>query len=604
MAALAVGLLRLLAPAPKPAPTWQLGDGSTVRLVKVTYGTNHVYNYGHRLRDWLYPVVPAKYRTNFNFQVTRVSTPYPGSLVVWFEGTGGQVNPGAGTPSLNFSAAPTPASLAQAQVLAQTRFYVSIFDDSGVESTPVIATRRLVATNNLVIYSATVRNYPRRSKLLNVIISDSSTSRNLVTKLQIPNPAPQNPANWTPENLPASRKTNDLEITLVSLETGVTLPVGTTTSSSAISRLSSVRGNVEFKINGQPTFDWSITSATLLNAAGESDRTQYLPSMNNRFAVPLRLAFPIWSEEPAWKLRLELARTSGFGPGETWTNEGVAIPLSGQNLPLQGPTNLLVPGIPFSSVGSAQLPNVRIVDARPSLEEYFSLNIPDGFWITVLWVKDDLGRFARESGSGMSEVRGSNPPSRLRTFHYSMNEGAKTVDVVAGVSRIYTVEFTVKPTKPWSVTASRMRLAAGSSCRILTPLPECIFNRSAAFTPLQCSHPPTQASLCVPGIRSLKRPKRRAPRARPRSWAHLTFLQFEKGRDGALHWHSVKELVLEAAFFDAALVGSRSASRIVFWRGAARFGWCGRPDCPGTGGGVWARPGLRRLRALSSVSAG
>ena len=120
----------------------------------------------------------------------------------------------------------------------------------------------------------------------------------------------------------------------------------------------------------------------------------------------------------------------------------------GKTSPLQGPTNLLVPGIPFSSVGSAQLPNVRIVDARPSLEEYFSLNIPDGFWITVLWVKDDLGRFARESGSGMSEVRGSNPPSRLRTFHYSMNEGAKTVDAVAGVSRIYTVEFTVKPTKP------------------------------------------------------------------------------------------------------------------------------------------------------------
>ena len=253
MAALAVGLLRLLAPAPKPAPTstgrWQHGAAGEGDLRHQP--CLHLRPPVARLA---LPVVPARYRTNFNFQVTRVSTPYPGSLVVWFEGTGGQVNPGAGTPSLNFSAAPTPASLAQAQVLAQTRFYVSIFDDSGVESTPVIATRRLVATNNLVIYSATVRNYPRRSKLLNVIISDSSTSRNLVTKLQIPNPAPQNPANWTPENLPASRKTNDLEITLVSLETGVTLPVGTTTSSSAISRLSSVRGNVEFKINGQPTF--------------------------------------------------------------------------------------------------------------------------------------------------------------------------------------------------------------------------------------------------------------------------------------------------------------------------------------------------------------
>ena len=71
----------------QPQQVWTLSDGSKLRFVKATWGTNHVCRYGNRLIDSLYPFIPARYRTNFKFQVTQVSTAPQERLVIWMERT-------------------------------------------------------------------------------------------------------------------------------------------------------------------------------------------------------------------------------------------------------------------------------------------------------------------------------------------------------------------------------------------------------------------------------------------------------------------------------------------------------------------------------------
>ena len=463
----------LLPPALRaPVRAWTLPDGSQLRLLQVTSGTNHL--------DLLYPLVPAAYRTNFGFQVARLSTLPPGSLVAWFEHRGVP-------PKL----APVYPYLVVPQRFGDPLHYsLSVVDTTGLESDTVTATKMVALTNGAELDTVVLSQYPRRSKTLNLRLYASPEASRLVGEFQQPNPAAQHPADWTAEPLPATRRTNDLEIKLVSLAVG---PTGSSSESRwyGVNR-SEARATFDLREHGQPTTNWSITRITVTNVLGESFQMSSLSNAPTPGAIAIH--YPMWAEEP-WKVRVELARTSGFAPEEIWTINDVGNPLLSEEAvrkaeaaaekartdlanslglkpeqilwdrprnagvvpttTLNWPTNLpgaLVASATVGPVPEPYPPSGRNWPWYPGPQ--FAFNLPDSIWMTILQVTDENRVVLRQSGSNM----GPAPGSSLRTFNFSAPKGWRTVSATIGISRVYTVEFTVKPTQKEAPTPSRPKV--------------------------------------------------------------------------------------------------------------------------------------------------
>jgi hypothetical protein len=137
LAALLACVLVLVLLFRRDAQAWTLPDGSTLRLVKVTWGTNHLCRYGYRPIDLIYPLVPAISRSNFNFRVARISASPPGAMVVWFKRSGIPANAASPTPTsrtvTGTRGAPSPGGTPRLSA-SSTPFMVSVVDDHGVES--------------------------------------------------------------------------------------------------------------------------------------------------------------------------------------------------------------------------------------------------------------------------------------------------------------------------------------------------------------------------------------------------------------------------------------------------------------------------------------
>src|SRR5438445_4203508 len=69
----------------KPAAQkWRLPDGWELAVAKVTYGITHEMRSGNGWADYLYPVVPTKWRAKLSYNAVTMTTFDPDSVVVWF----------------------------------------------------------------------------------------------------------------------------------------------------------------------------------------------------------------------------------------------------------------------------------------------------------------------------------------------------------------------------------------------------------------------------------------------------------------------------------------------------------------------------------------
>jgi hypothetical protein len=146
--ALATGLW--LAARGSPAQTWLLPDGSTLRLVKVTWGTNHICRYGNRLIDYLHPFVPGKYRSRFRFQVAALGTGAPRDMVVWLQQQNSTNRP-TQLGQLGFGAFYTP-------------LFLNVVHEHGVASGDLQSIPRRMAAGNhgaATLFAAPLSSHPR-----------------------------------------------------------------------------------------------------------------------------------------------------------------------------------------------------------------------------------------------------------------------------------------------------------------------------------------------------------------------------------------------------------------------------------------------------------
>jgi hypothetical protein len=474
-------IVLLTAPRAKPQ-VWTLPDGSTLKLVKVTWGTNHVCRYGNRVIDYLYPVIPVRFRTNFTFQVATNRAPVPGGMVVWFRRSGLASNavaqPGPPFTSVGGTLSGLSSSMAQ-QMRVPARYSLSVVDDYAVESLSISPVKKGVISSASELDSCLVQTYPRRAKSVGLRLywtapvlngATSNPVPSLLAEFQVPNPAPAILPSWPVESLPATRRTNGLEVSLTALETGLTMDEisqrrlaargfrGSTGPSREPQRRYAY-ATFAVRENGRETTNWGPSWLVLSNVFGEARTVPFSP-LAPRGLEPMSISPGLWVEEPAWKLVLDLSRVADFPPAELWTVRGLAVSGAGQPIGPSFTTNLIGVEVSFNIVGGGSGrgfsmladpvgPSQRYVSTGSAVQLSLSVQAPNSVRVFILELKDDQGRNWRSGGgssSGTGPRGGSAPRLTQQTFRYSVPPETKTFDVTLAVTAKLPFEFCVKPT--------------------------------------------------------------------------------------------------------------------------------------------------------------
>ena len=496
LAAALIGVLLFAFLLQPKEQSWTLPDGSVLQFAKVTWGTNQVYRYGHRPMDLLYPLIPARYRSNFNFQVAKVPAPPPGALVVWFKRTRIPTNATTPTPTTrrvtNIPVGPPPAT---AMLLrASEPYLVSVVDEFGVESRTSSDVRVGPIDNSALLAGVVFSSYPRRAKSFSVRIhwssplrtASSGGSTTLLGEFRAANPADgrRGPV-WTPEPLPATHRTNGLELTMVSLETGLTV-ADALRRSGWQSQPSSTQSDYFRQTFSLATFvvleggvvatNWGICRWILSDAAGERHPLSISPTA---LLKPAEVVFAdsLWLDEPAWKLEVELERTAGFPVEEIWTIKGLPLPVAGQPGSNELVTNLNGANIRILDVvwtgGSGGFtpnvtpqvvrlgptpppPNPGTASSRMVLSGYdpprqlaFNLQAPDSVRLRLIEVRDERGQAVTLGNLVQRPVssRGiASPGTLVWLLQFTFPADSKTADLTIAVSPRRIFEFCVKPT--------------------------------------------------------------------------------------------------------------------------------------------------------------
>lgn len=413
-------------------PTWTLPDGTTIVLRAVTRNPNHFCRYGTKFIDFLYPFVPKKYRNRFRFNVADLG-PTLGTedwLVVWLEQRG----------------PPTPRGNRPSTCL------VSIADENGIVSQPPHGMSHRfgnLATAGWELWTFPRDIFPRGGRTIDIrlyVFNPTNSSLSLVGRCAVPNRTRRARPTWRSEPAPATRRTNGLEITLVSLESGLTAKesgVGWTVPEDKTAS----RATFEIRENGKPTTNWEVMSIDLSKAgASWCDSARAVTRWQKDQQV---VSFPVgmWPES-GWKMAVQVSRNASFPSEELWTVRGLPVPVANAEIELSITTNLYGTELKLISVSPRRTnetsaghtiiypPYARLhAVASPSLS---------GLRLTLLAVKDDHGREAQLDRFNLA-WSGVAPSAEGFPFGFIVPEGARSLEATFALSRSRTVEFLVKP---------------------------------------------------------------------------------------------------------------------------------------------------------------
>jgi hypothetical protein len=423
----------------KPQTT-SLPDGSQLTLLQVTHGTNHVCVYSPWWQDLLdslrarFGVKAPRRRATFTSAETN-------SVMVWL-----RHDPPA--PGLAW---PPP-------------YFLSVADENNLESklrqTPNVRVNLRAAFGRpSIITGWELPEHPRRAKEFRIRLYlrgvDGTPAR--IAELTVRNPASGKFPIWQADPLPATRRTDKLEITLTKLETGLTAEeAGIAWVSEGGRSLS--RATFTVKEHGVPTGIWGVSRLRASNAAGEVRRcrTSNLAWQNDQRIITFEGA--LWLDESAWKLEVAFVRNAAYPLEEHWVIKGVPVPRPGELVEMHLVTNLFNVELEFVGVSGA---NAKMSDNHIATQPHAKIHVRsphpmDDLRVALVEVKDDLGSSAILNGFSSTVSaggRGITPKEMLYEFGFDLPAEVKSLDITLAATRIVTVAFLAKPALTQSLSA-------------------------------------------------------------------------------------------------------------------------------------------------------
>jgi len=427
----AAGIAWLTVQRPKPQ-TLLLADGSQLRLLKVTHGTNHVCVYGSWWQDVLDSI-----RARFGVKASRRRATFTSAetnrIMVWLRHD--PPPPGQAWPPL---------------------YFLSVTDENDLESeltqSPNVRINSRAAFGRpSMITGWELPEYPRRAEEFKIrIYRNAAEKLPRVGELTVRNPISSPFPTWPAELLPATRQKSNLEITLTKLETGLTgQEVGRAPASEGGKCFS--RASFTVKEDGGPTARWGVNHLSASNAAGEVRWSKTFDSVWQHGERIVTFDGAFWLEEPAWKLEVAFVRNAAYPPDEQWVIKGVPVPRPGELIEMHVVTNLFNVELEFVGVSGA---NAKVSETHIATQPHAKIHVRsphpmDDLRVALVEVKDDRGSSAILDGFSCTIStggRGITPKEMLYEFGFDLSADVKSLDVKLAATRVVSVEFLVKPT--------------------------------------------------------------------------------------------------------------------------------------------------------------
>jgi len=198
-------------------------------------------------------------------------------------------------------------------------------------------------------HSLRFRNWPRREEWIECVILERNEEyeNEEIGSFKFRNPMKISHPSWTPEHAPAVQYAGDLKVTLQDFAAGISNSRTSRNNSEGIAETvyqpvaSGSRPHalvdVDFVSPRGTNETWILFNADLSDASGNSLRAGSRSGMKDK----MRFSPIIWPDEDGWKLRLHIKRKTGFLPTELITFSNVPLPsLNTTNFP--GITNIVM----------------------------------------------------------------------------------------------------------------------------------------------------------------------------------------------------------------------------------------------------------------------
>ena len=395
----------------------KLNDGTKLTLLGVTYGKHHV---APKIK-----VAGGRARGNG----ARIDSPND-TLVVWIE------------------AEHKPNQYPNYQML------VSDMADTACDST--YARNQSQVKPGVEIQGFMLDAYPRwdRKIMLRVFSYGNGGQRISKEHFVVSNPGRRSFAKWPVEPLPDSQSDGDLTATLTKLVAGAPLPYS---RGNGVPKNDSYNKGVQLDLdiqqNGHSATNWSPVRVVTSDAAGNSLQGWINPNYQNGQSSGYFYQQGLWPDEPAWKLRVEFSRQSGFSDDEIWSVTNLQINAGSQqdvqnawnnNFNNSGKSNPAFAETTVNGVHLKLFPAIRYQDPNNNGDQSVSFSLkadPDpeagGMRLTVLKATDDQGHDLQNRGSSWG--------SGNYQYQYANARNVNSLNLTFAIHKSRFMEFTVKP---------------------------------------------------------------------------------------------------------------------------------------------------------------
>jgi hypothetical protein len=290
--------------------------------------------------------------------------------------------------------------------------------------------------------------FPRRERKLELRIMSWGLHGQQVAKgrFVVSNPARRSFPRWAAELLPDTQSDGDLAVTLTHLAFGVR---GFNGGGTGDVLNKAVRASFRTEQNGAVVTNWQPVQIETSDATGNHTVNNSWSSVRENDETLMTYQWGLWPDEPAWKLRVEMSRTSGFTTNEQWTVSNIPMQAGDQqdlwNYNGQRNRKAVAPfaettlnGIHLKILPALVWKNQTVEGHKRGGFRLLADPEPDQFRVT-LEITNDRGHRVQTMGSSINNGY----------YAYQLDDlgNPKTLNVTLALHKSRFVEFTVKPQK-------------------------------------------------------------------------------------------------------------------------------------------------------------
>ena len=397
----------------------KLSDGTKLTFVGVTYGKHHVP-----------PKIKIAGRSSRGNGARLDST--NDTLVVWIE--------------------------AEHKPNQYPNFELAVYDKANTACATSSLRTQSQVKNGVDVMAFRLDAFPRWDGKMILRVMSYGQRGQQVSKEQfvVSNPAGRSYAKWATDPIPDTQSDGDLSVTLMKLVAGAQSPYNRGNGVTRNDPLNKcVQLDFDFQQKGQSMTHWRPVRVVTSDAAGNSIQGWINGYYQNGQTSGYQYREGLWPDEPAWKLRVEFSRISGFSDDEVWAVTNVPVQPGTQqdvqnawnsNWNSSGKSNSAFAETTVNGIHVKLFPAIQYQDQNNGGGQSVSYSLkadPDpeaqGMRLTPLKISDDQGRELQNRGSSWG---GGN-----YQYQYSNARNVKALNLTIVIHKSRYVEFTVKPSK-------------------------------------------------------------------------------------------------------------------------------------------------------------